>query len=190
MALSIPYIFLLAVSLSMDAFAVSISAGISMQRASLKEAVRIALAFGIFQALMPVAGFFGASYFYDYISKVDHWIAFILLAFIGGKMIVEAYKKGDECEIFPDGLSNRHLLILAIATSIDALAAGVGINMLSTEIFIPAILIGLTTFLFSFFGFRFGIRLGCRFGNRMEMIGGAVLILIGLKVLFGDLFGN
>lgn len=190
MALSIPYIILLSVSLAMDAFAVSISAGISMQKANKKEALRIALAFGIFQAVMPAIGFFTASSFYSYISKVDHWIAFILLAFIGGKMIVEAYKKGDECEIFPDGLSNRHLLILAIATSIDALAAGVGINMISAEIFIPALLIGLTTFLFSFFGVTFGIRLGCRFGNRMEMIGGTVLILIGLKVLLGDLLVN
>ena len=190
MTLSYPYIFLLAVSLSMDAFAVSISAGISMPKAVRKDALRIALAFGIFQAVMPTIGFFGASSFYNYISKVDHWIAFILLAFIGGKMIVEAYKKGDECEVFPDGLSNRHLLILAIATSIDALAAGVGLSILSTEILIPVLLIGLTTFLFSFFGFTFGIRLGCRFGNRMEMIGGTVLILIGLKVLLGDLFGN
>jgi len=187
MALSIPYIILLSVSLAMDAFAVSISAGISMQKANKKEALRIALAFGIFQAVMPTIGFFTASSFYSYISKVDHWIAFVLLAFIGGKMIVEALKKGEECEIFPDGMSNWQLFVLAIATSIDALAAGVGLSILSTAILIPVLLIGTITFLFSFCGVTFGRKLGCKFGNRMEIIGGLVLILIGLKVLLGDL---
>lgn len=187
MALSIPYIILLSVSLAMDAFAVSISAGISMQKANKKEALRIALAFGIFQAVMPTIGFFTAASFYDYISSFDHWVAFILLSFIGGKMIYEAMGKKEECEIFPERIPNWQLFVLAIATSIDALAAGVSLSILSATILIPVIMIGFTTFLFSFSGVTFGRKLGCKFGNRMEIIGGFVLILIGLKVLFGDL---
>ena len=190
MALSIPYIILLSVSLAMDAFAVSISAGISMQKTAWKEAVRIAFAFGIFQALMPAIGFYGASSFYSYICTVDHWIAFFLLAFIGGKMIYEAIKKGEKCDVFPERISNWQLLLLAIATSIDALAAGVSLSMLCSAIIIPVLMIGSITFIFSFCGVTFGTKLGCKFGTRMEIIGGMVLILIGLKVLLGDLLGN
>ncbi|HPV20593.1 MAG TPA: manganese efflux pump MntP family protein [bacterium] len=189
MALSYPYIFLLALSLAMDAFAVSISAGISMQKRDFSEALKIALAFGIFQAVMPIIGFFGASSFYDYICHVDHWIAFFLLAFIGGKMISEAVKKKGECQVFPANIKFLQLMVLAVATSIDALAAGVSLSMLCSDILIPVLMIGFVTFIFSFSGVTFGVKLGCKFGTRMEIVGGTVLILIGLKVLLGDIAG-
>ena len=178
----------LAVSLAMDAFAVSISAGISMQKKDLKEALKIAAAFGIFQAAMPLIGFFGASSFYDYICHVDHWIAFFLLALIGGKMISEAVKKKGKCEVFPSNIKFLQLMVLAVATSIDALAAGVSLSMLCSDILIPVIMIGTVTFLLSFSGVTFGALLGCRFGIRMEIIGGSVLILLGLKVLSEGIF--
>jgi putative Mn2+ efflux pump MntP len=188
MNISLPYIFLLSLSLAMDAFAVSISAGISGKRSNLKESVRIAFFFGLFQAVMPLIGFYLARSFYDIICSVDHWIAFFLLAFIGGKMILEAIKKGDTCEVFPERISTKRLLVLAVATSIDALAAGVSLSILCTDIFIPVTSIGIITFLLSFLGVYFGKKLGCKFGSRAEIIGGIVLILIGLKVLISDLF--
>lgn len=186
MTLSYPYIFLLSIGLAMDAFAVSISAGISMQKADIKEALKIAAAFGIFQAIMPLIGFYGASSFYDYICIVDRWIAFFLLAFIGGKMIVEAVKKKGKCDIFPSNIKFLQLMVLAVATSIDALAAGVSLSMLCSKIAIPVVMIGIVTFLLSFWGVTFGVKLECKFGTRMEIIGGIVLILIGLKVLLGN----
>lgn len=189
MTLPFPYIFLLAVSLAMDAFAVSISAGISMQKRDISQALKIAFAFGLFQAVMPLIGFFGASSFYDYICHVDHWIAFFLLALIGGKMIFETIKKKGECSVFPTNVKFLQLMVLAVATSIDALAAGVSLSMLCSDIFIPVLMIGIVTFIFSFSGVTFGIKLGCRFGSGMEIFGGTVLILIGLKVLLGDIAG-
>ena len=188
MQISLFYIFLLALSLAMDAFAVSISAGISGSRSNTKESVRIAFFFGLFQALMPVIGFFLARSFYDFICSVDHWVAFFLLAFIGGKMISEAIKKGDNCEIFPERISTPKLLGLAVATSIDALAAGVSLSILCNDIFLPATLIGIITFALSFAGVYFGKKLGCSFGKKAEIAGGIVLILIGLKVLISDIF--
>jgi len=188
MTTSYPYIFLLALSLAMDAFAVSISAGISMQKRDIPEALKIALVFGIFQAVMPLIGFFGASSFYDYICHVDHWIAFFLLAFIGGKMISEAVKKKGQCELFPTNIRFLQLMILALATSIDALAAGVSLSMLCSEIMIPVLMIGIVTFILSFSGVTFGVKLGCRFGTRMEIAGGTVLILLGLKLLSEGIF--
>jgi len=172
----------------MDAFAVSISAGISGKRSNFKQSVRIAFFFGLFQALMPLIGFYLASSFYGLICAVDHWIAFFLLAFIGGKMIFEAIKKGDTCDNFPEKISTPRLLFLAVATSIDALAAGVSLSIICSDIFIPVTSIGIITFLLSFLGVYFGKKLGCKFGNRAEIAGGIVLVLIGLKILISDIF--
>ena len=188
MQISFFYIILLSLSLAMDAFAVSIGAGISGNRSNLKESLRIAFFFGLFQAVMPLIGFYLASSFYDLICSVDHWIAFFLLTFIGSKMILESVKKKDNCNVFPEHIKTSKLIVLAVATSIDALAAGVSLSILCNDIFIPVISIGIITFILSFIGVYFGRKLGCKFGNKAEMAGGIVLILIGLKVLISDIF--
>ena len=182
--MSFPAILILAVSLAMDAFAVSISSGISLSRAGLGAALRIAFCFGLFQAGMTLAGFFVSSSFYSYLERIDHWIAFALLSLIGIKMIVEAARNRDSCPALPsDKLGLKTLLVLALATSIDALAAGVSLAALALSIFFPALLIGTVTFALSYGGVIFGKKLGCRFGNLMEILGGSVLIILGLKIL-------
>lgn len=179
---------LLAVSLSMDAFAVAIAAGVGSPRADRRTAGTIALFFGGFQCIMPIIGFFVAGSFYGYICHFDHWIACGLLLLIGGRMIHEA-ATGDGCPRAVD-LGLRSLLLLALATSIDALAAGVGLTFLCASIWLPALTIGFVTFTFSFVGFLFGRRLGCAFGRKMEILGGVVLCLLGLKILGEGLIGG
>jgi len=178
---------ILALSLSMDAFAVSIAAGIGSPHAARKNALRTAGAFGLFQTLMPIVGFLIAGSFYRFICHIDHWIAFALLAFIGGKMIAEAWGR-DACTERVVDLGTRSLLLLAVATSIDALAAGIGLTFLCASIWLPAILIGLITFAVCLGGFLFGKRLGCAFGRKAEIAGGIVLVILGVKVLAEGLF--
>ncbi len=179
---------MLAIGLAMDAFAVSISTGISIKKSGINLALKMAFFFGLFQALMPIIGFYMAGYFYDYICHFDHWIAFFLLSLIGGKMILEAVKNGDECETSKTLLSMKELLLLSFATSIDALAAGVSLSFLCTSVFFPAFFIGLVTFSLSFAGVVFGKKLGCAFGKKMEIIGGVVLIILGLKIFIPEFF--
>ncbi|HSA33500.1 MAG TPA: manganese efflux pump MntP family protein [bacterium] len=186
--MSLAETLLLAISLSMDAFAVAIAAGVGSPRADRRTAGTIALFFGGFQTLMPMVGYLAAGAFYGYICHFDHWIAFVLLAFIGGKMIYEA-ATGDGCPRAVD-LGLRSLLVLALATSIDALAAGVGLTFLCASIWLPALTIGVVTFAFSFVGFLFGRRLGCAFGRKMEILGGLTLCLLGLKILGEGLIGG
>ncbi len=181
-------ILLLSVSLAMDAFAVSIAAGIGSPTAGRRTAAMMAAFFGAFQTLMPIAGYLAAGAFYGYICHFDHWIAFLLLAFIGGKMIYEA-AASDACEARRIDLGLKSLLLLALATSIDALAAGVGLTFLCASIWLPAATIGAVTFALSYIGFLFGKRLGCAFGKRMEIAGGMVLIGLGLKILLESLLG-
>ena len=177
---------LLAVGLSMDAFAVSICKGLGMKKINLKVAVVLGLFFGGFQAGMPVIGWALGSQF---IGPIDHWIAFILLAFIGGKMLWEAFTE-DEDE--GDGKDAEKIdlveyLILAIATSIDALAVGISFAALSVDI-VPAVsLIGVTTFIFSVAGVAIGHTFGARYEKPATIVGGVVLILIGLKILLEHL---
>ena len=179
-------IFLVGVGLSMDAFAVAICKGLAMPRVDRKQTLLIGLYFGLFQAVMPLTGWLLGSQFARRVTKMAPWIAFVLLAWIGGSMIRESRsKKEEEEKAEPAELRHRELLMLAIATSIDALAVGVSFSMveLTVPIYAAAILIGCTTFAISVVGVFVGNLFGARYKNRAEFVGGAILILIGLKIL-------
>lgn len=190
-------LFILAVGLSMDAFAVAVCKGLAMRRVSLRQAAWVGLWFGGFQFLMPLLGFLLANSFAQAIASFDHWIAFLLLAVIGGNMVREALSAGEE-EVSGD-LSVRAMFLLAVATSIDALAvgislvAGVSLPLLVNGRFNPASiwvaigLIGLTTFLLSTAGVKLGNRFGARYEKKAELAGGLILILLGLKILLEHL---
>ncbi len=174
-------IILIAVSLALDAFAVSVSTGISYPGFSWRQGVRMGLWFGAFQCLMPLAGWFLGSSVAVYIEAVDHWIAFGLLAVIGGKMLLEAWK--GECETGSADLSARRLCVLAVATSIDALAVGVSMAFMAVDIIPSCLMIGAVAFLVSLAGGMLGKRLGCLFQKWATAAGGLVLIGIGIKIL-------
>ena len=179
-------IFLVGVGLSMDAFAVAICKGLAMARVNRKQTLLIGLYFGVFQAVMPLTGWLLGSQFARRVTKMAPWIAFVLLAWIGGSMIRESLsKKEEEEKAEPAELRHRELLMLAIATSIDALAVGVSFSMveLTVPIYAAAALIGCTTFAISVAGVFVGNLFGARYKNRAEFVGGAILILIGLKIL-------
>lgn len=179
-------IFLVGVGLSMDAFAVAICKGLAMPRVDRKQTLLIGLYFGLFQAVMPLTGWLLGSQFARRVTKMAPWIAFVLLAWIGGSMIRESLsKKEEEEKAEPAELRHRELLMLAIATSIDALAVGVSFSMveLTVPIYAAAALIGCTTFAISVAGVFVGNLFGARYKNRAEFVGGAILILIGLKIL-------
>lgn len=179
-------IFLVGVGLSMDAFAVAICKGLAMPRVDRKRTLLIGLYFGVFQAVMPLTGWLLGSQFARRVTKMAPWIAFVLLAWIGGSMIRESLsKKEEEEKAEPVELRHRELLMLAIATSIDALAVGVSFSMveLTVPIYAAAALIGCTTFAISVAGVFVGNLFGARYKNRAEFVGGAILILIGLKIL-------
>jgi putative Mn2+ efflux pump MntP len=178
-------VFLIAAGLSMDAFAVSLSTGMAL-RCTAIDAFKLAFFFGFFQFMMPVIGWAGASSFSSLISSIDHWIAFALLSLIGIKMIYESLKKDEnrECPV----LNLRTLFILAIATSIDALAVGISFAFLNVSIVKPVIIIGLVTFSFSLAGVYIGKKSGHFFEKKMELFGGLILILIGIKILAEHIF--
>lgn len=179
-------IFLVGVGLSMDAFAVAICKGLAMPRVNRKRTLLIGLYFGVFQAVMPLTGWLLGSQFARHVTKMAPWIAFVLLAWIGGSMIRESLSATEEEEKpEPAELRHRELLMLAIATSIDALAVGVSFSMveLTVPICAAAALIGCTTFAISAAGVFVGNLFGARYKNRAEFVGGAILILIGLKIL-------
>ena len=179
-------IFLVGIGLSMDAFAVAICKGLAMPTINRKQTLLIAAYFGVFQALMPLTGWLLGSQFARHVTKMAPWIAFVLLAWIGGNMIRESLsKKEEDEEVEPAELRHKELFMLAIATSIDALAVGVSFSMV--ELAIPigaaAALIGCTTFAISVGGVFVGHSFGARYKNRAEFVGGAILILIGVKIL-------
>jgi putative Mn2+ efflux pump MntP len=175
-------IVLIAVGLAMDAFAVSITSGITIKRLHINHALRIALFFGFFQAIMPIIGWLAGLSLRDYISAIDHWIAFGLLSFIGCKMIYESITaQSNEKEINP--LNVYVLLVLSVATSIDALAIGVSFAFLKVSIVTPVIIIGAVTFILSYLGVYIGDRIGHFFENKIEVAGGLLLIGIGIKIL-------
>jgi putative Mn2+ efflux pump MntP len=180
-----PIIFI-AIGLAMDAFAVSITSGITIECLKIKHAFRIALFFGLFQALMPILGWLAGIGLKQYVEAFDHWIAFGLLLFIGGKMIYEALWIS-EVEKKCDPLNLYVLLGLAIATSIDALAVGVTFAFIKIPIITPALVIGVITFSISFSGVFIGNRLGDQLGSKMEVIGGIILIGMGVKILLQHL---
>ena len=174
-------VIVLAVALSMDAFAVSIGLG-SKERGSLKPlAIKAGLYFGIFQALMPFVGYLGGRGLLAWVELYAHWIAFALLLLIGGKMIYESFGEGVEESI--TATTHRVMLMLAVATSIDAMAAGFSLALFAVNPFLACLLIGLTTFVFSWVGVYTGRRSGIWLESRAELLGGVVLILIGLKIL-------
>ncbi len=177
--------FILAVALSMDAFAVSVCKGLSMGKAKIGSALTVGLWFGIFQALMPLIGFFLGVQFEKYISIVDHWIAFILLAAIGANMVREAVKGEEEAGDPSVGFSA--MLPLAIATSIDALASGVAMAAAGVDIIQAVVFIGITTFVLSTIGVRAGSFIGGKNSSRAEAAGGIVLIAMGLRILIQHL---
>ena len=183
--MSIFELFLVAAGLSMDAFAVSICKGLALRRATLKSMALAGLWFGGFQALMPVAGYLLGAQFKDAITAVDHWIAFGLLAVIGGNMIREALSGGEK-EADPS-LGAKAMLVLALATSIDALAVGVGFAFLNVNIAAAAGFIGAVTFTLSAAGVKAGAVFGARYKSRAEITGGVILILLGGKILLEHL---
>lgn len=172
---------LLAVGLAMDAFAVSICKGLAVRKVTIRTMVIVGLWFGVFQGVMPVIGYVAGSAFYDLISEYDHWIAFILLFLIGANMIREVLS--DEDEGVDDNLGFRTMLLLAIATSIDALAVGISLAMTGDGIVEPALIIGVVTMIISMFGVWIGSRFGDRYGKKAELVGGVILILIGLRIV-------
>lgn len=183
-------LFLIGVGLSMDAFAVAICKGLGMKRLNMKQALVIGLFFGGFQALMPFVGWALGSQFQDLISPIDHWVAFILLAFIGGKMLFDAFREDDEEEAADPKdarLDLKELLMLAIATSIDALAVGITFAFLGVNIVEAISIIGATTFVLSVAGVAVGHAFGARYERGATIVGGVVLILIGCKILLEHL---
>ena len=186
-------VILLALTLSLDAFSVALSKGMSIKKFSFKHSLSCGAWFGIFQALMPLIGYFLFKLLRDnvsFIEDLDHWIAFIALGFIGAKMIYESFKEGDENT--NSSFSFKVMLGMAIATSIDALAAGIPIATDEKNIWINVVCIGVVTFLFSalgvFLGHKLGSKLKEKLGNKVEIIGGVILILLGLKILIEHLF--
>lgn len=183
-------LLLMGVGLSMDAFAVSICKGLSMRKVNKKQCLVIGLFFGGFQALMPFIGWVLGSQFEQYITSIDHWIAFILLGLIGGKMVVEAIREKDEAvEVgkMDPPLDLKEMFILAIATSIDALAVGITFAFLQVPIVEAISIIGITTFVISVIGVYVGNFFGNRYKKKAELAGGMILILIGLKILLEHL---
>lgn len=174
-------VFLIGVGLSMDAFAAAICKGLSIRKNFLEKSFVIALFFGVFQAVMPYIGYLLGSIFAEKLQAVDHWIAFVLLSIIGVNMIRESRDK--TCTIEEDRLDLKNLFMLAIATSIDALAVGVSFAFLKIKISLAVFVIGITTFVISFFGVRIGRAFGIALKDKAQVTGGLILIFLGLKIL-------
>lgn len=177
-------IILIGISLSMDAFAVSICKGMSFTKKSYKKAIIIGLYFGIFQAIMPIIGYLIGYRFHDLIENVDHWLAFFLLLFIGLKMIKSAIL--DE-QSLDNKVDFKSMIGLAIATSIDALVIGITLSFLNVDLIVSITYIGIITFTLSYLGVMLGSKVGERFGIKSQIFGGIILIIIGLKILFEHL---
>ena len=178
-------ILLIAIGLAMDAFAVSICKGISFKKMNWKKAIIVGLYFGIFQAVMPVLGYFLGTAFETLVTKIDHWIAFILLSLIGLNMLKEAFGKEEEC--CDDSVDFKTMVILAIATSIDALAIGITFAFLKTNILVSALLIGIITFIVCVLGVKIGNKFGDKYERKAEVVGGIILIFMGVKILLEHL---
>ncbi len=178
--MSILDLFILAVGLSMDAFAVSVCKGLSLGKIKPKHMCIAGAWFGGFQALMPLIGYFLGNFLAEMIEKYDHWVAFVLLAIIGGNMIKESFGKDEKVD---SSMDVKSMLLLAIATSIDALAVGVTFAFLQVQI-VPAVsFIGVITFIFSAVGVKIGSLFGTKYKSKAELFGGIVLVLIGIKIL-------
>lgn len=183
--MSIVKLLFIAVSLAMDAFAVSVCKGLNMKKINYAHAAIIGGFFGVFQAVMPLIGWAVGKQFANLVTSVSHWIAFGLLLFIGGKMLIEAIKGGEED--VPEGLDYKELFILAVATSIDALAIGVVFAFENVKIVPSVLIIGAVTFVISFIGVAIGNRFGARYNKGAQIAGGVILILLGTKILLEGL---
>ena len=184
--MGITELIILAVGLSMDAFAVSICKGLSVRKLEIKHMALAGTWFGGFQALMPLIGYLLGSTFASYVQKFDHWIALILLAFIGLSMIKEAF--GEDEEEVGDSFGAKTMFLMAVATSIDALAVGVTFAFLNVNVIFAVFTIGITTFIFSAAGIKIGNVFGLRFKSKAELAGGAILVLLGLKIFVEHMF--
>jgi putative Mn2+ efflux pump MntP len=179
-------VFLIALSMAMDAFAVCLGAGTQEQISGPRPTFRLAFHFGLFQFLMPVLGWFAGVTIERYIAAYDHWIAFGLLAFVGGRMVWSGFHPEEE-EEKNDPSRGWTLVLLSFAVSIDALAVGLSLGIIGLTIWVPAVVIGIVTGLVSWLGLRLGNILGKKVGNRMEIAGGIILILIGVRILLAHL---
>lgn len=179
--MSIIEIALIGIGLAMDAFAMSICKGLSMRKINWKKAIIIATYFGVFQALMPVIGYRLGTTFEKHITNLDHWVAFILLGAIGANMIKEAFW-GDS-ETLNDMVDFKTMIVLALATSIDALAIGITFAFLKTNILLATLFIGIITFSICILGVKIGNKFGSKYGNKAEFLGGIILIILGTKIL-------
>ena len=179
-------IFFIGVGLAMDAFSVSVCKGLSMKKLDIKKALIIAIYFGVFQGIMPLIGYFLGSTFEGLISEIDHWIAFALLEFIGINMIREAF--GDENKNANDRVDFKTMIILALATSIDALTVGVTFAFFNVNILLAAFIIAIVTFALSLVGVKIGNRFGNKYESKAEIMGGIILAFMGLKILIEHLF--
>ena len=181
-------LLILAVGLSMDALAVSICKGLAMKKATLRAGLTCGLWFGGFQALMPLIGYFLGALFADAIEAFDHWVAFALLAIVGVNMLKEALEKGDSCPTNSADMSVKTMFVMAVATSIDALAVGISLAMAGTEsIFLAVGLIGLMTFTLSALGVKIGCVFGSRYERKAQVAGGVILIALGVRILLEHL---
>lgn len=178
-------ISLLGIGLAMDAFAVSICKGLSMKKMNWKNAIIIALNFGIFQALMPMIGYFLGTTFESFVTTFDHWIAFILLALIGGNMIKESFDNEEEKK--NDKVDFKTMIVLALATSIDALAVGITFAFFDVNLLLAVAIIGIITFIISILGVKIGNKFGDKYQNKAELTGGIILVLLGTKILLEHL---
>jgi len=184
--MGLPEIIIIAIGLSMDAFAVSITLGLSVKKLKIKEVLIPGIYFGLFQTIMPLTGYFAGTFFAGKIQNLDHWIAFVLLAIIGGKMIWESFSK-EEKKVNENPFQFIKMLLLAVATSIDALAVGITFAFFRINIFLAIIITGVITFCISIAGVKIGNTFGAKFKSKAEFIGGAVLIILGFKILIEHL---
>lgn len=180
-------LFMIAVGLSMDAFAVALCKGLCLKKLDYRYAVIIGIFFGGFQAGMPLIGWLLGRQFEQYITAIDHWLAFFLLAIIGGKMMMEAFKEDDDVPLCDNQLNIKELFILAIATSIDALAVGITFAFLQVSILPSITLIGITTLILSTIGVAIGNKFGIKYKSKAEIAGGIVLVIIGGRILLEHL---
>ena len=186
--MSLPEILLLAVGLSMDTFAVAVCAGLGLKKVSVKNTLIIGGYFGLFQAAMPLAGFMLAARFTVWVNALDHWIAFVLLGFIGVRMILSSQKKEAPCEQAPVfAVVPRSMIPLALATSIDALAVGVSFAFLEVEIIPAVVYIGVVTLVVAMVGVKIGQAFGTRFRRKAELAGGIILVLLGARIFLGGI---
>ena len=179
--------FFIATGLAMDAFAVSIAVGSRLDRLAARPLFRLSFHFGLFQFMMPIIGWFVGSQIARYIQHYDHWLAFLLLTYIGIKMIWESWRRDDQRESLTDPTRKWSLIVLSVATSIDALAVGLSMALLKVAILFPSVIIGIVAAAMTAAGVVFGRKLGARFGKKMEFVGGLILIAIGVNIVIGHL---